>query len=273
MTHDPNRDILFTGSIPELYETYLVPMIFQPYADDLARRVDALGASAVLEIAAGSGVVTRAMADVLPDSTAITATDLNPPMLARAEAVGTSRPVSWRRADALSLPFNSGSFDAVVCQFGVMFFSDRVKALSEMHRVLRPGGTAIFNVWDRVETSEFAHTVNDALAIIYADDPPTFMQRIPHGYHDPARIVADVVAGFGIEPQIHPLEATSRAASADIPAIGFCQGTPLRHEIERRGPSRLGEVTATAAEKLRARFGNDRIEGRLRANIVSVSKG
>src|SRR5437763_6974761 len=140
----PGSDTVFAGSIPELYDSYLVPLIFEPCAGDMARRVVALGPSRVLETAAGTGVVTRALARVLPPAVEIVATDLNQPMLDRAAAVGTQRAVCWQQADALQLPFDDASFDVVVCQFGVMFFPDKVHAFSEARRVLRPGGTLLF---------------------------------------------------------------------------------------------------------------------------------
>jgi ubiquinone/menaquinone biosynthesis C-methylase UbiE len=138
----------FSGAIPELYEAYLVPLIFEPYAADLATRLAARSPSRVLEVAAGTGVVTRALTRTLPASTSIVATDLNQAMLDRARAVGTAYPVEWRTADALALPFPDRSFDAVVCQFGVMFFPDKPRAYAEARRVLRPGGAFVFNVWD-----------------------------------------------------------------------------------------------------------------------------
>ena len=136
----PGSDAVFEGSVPELYDTLFVPLIFQPYADDMARRVAALAPSRVLETAAGTGVVTRAMALALPGHVELIATDLNPPMLERAVAVGTSRPVHWQQADAMRLPFDDESFDVVVCQFGAMFFPDKVQAFAEARRVLRAGG-------------------------------------------------------------------------------------------------------------------------------------
>jgi ubiquinone/menaquinone biosynthesis C-methylase UbiE len=136
----------------------------------------------VLEIAAGTGVVTRALASVLPDSVSIVATDLNQPMLDHASAVGTKRVVKWRQADAVQLPFEDRTFDAVVCQFGVMFFSEKSRAYSEARRVLRPGGVFIFNVWDRIEENEFADTVTAALELLFPEDPPHFLARTPHGY-------------------------------------------------------------------------------------------
>jgi len=158
-----NTDKVFTGSIPKLYETYLVPLIFEPYAADLANRLASRSLTRVLEIAAGTGVVTRALASVLPESISIVATDLNQPMLDQASALGTKRRVEWRQADAMQMPFADGTFDAVVCQFGVMFLPEKSKAFWEARRVLRPGGVFIFNVWDSIEENEFADTVTTAL--------------------------------------------------------------------------------------------------------------
>ena len=180
----PSLDSGFAGSIPQLYDTYLVPLIFEPYAADLAQRLRARSVTRVLEIAAGTGVVTRALASALPASVSIVATDLNQAMLDRAAAVGTARPVEWRQADAMQLPFADGAFDAVVCQFGVMFFPDKAKAFAEARRVLKPGGVFIFNVWDRIEDNEFADVVTTALAPVFPADPPRFLARTPHGYHD-----------------------------------------------------------------------------------------
>jgi len=151
-----SADKAFAGSIPEVYDTILVPMVFASYAEDLARRVAARRPGRVLEIAAGTGVLTRALATALPESAAIIATDLNQPMLDRASLVGTCRTVEWRQADAMALPFGDGSFDAVVCQFGAMFFPDKAHAFAQARRVLAPGGFLLFNVWDRIEENEFA---------------------------------------------------------------------------------------------------------------------
>jgi SAM-dependent methyltransferase len=266
-------DLLFTGSIPELYERYLVPMIFQTYADDLATRLAEIGPTAVLEVAAGTGVVTRALASRLPPAAAITATDLNQPMIDYAATIGTSRPVSWRHADAMALPFNDASFDAVVCQFGAMFFPDRPQAFAEMFRVLRPGGVAVFNVWDRLEQNHFADGVNDAITSLFPDDPPQFIQRTPHGYYDTDQIRSDfVAAGFADTSRIDTLEARSRADTCMIPAVGFCQGTPLRNEIEARHPGGLAEATTVVAAAIGDRFGPTDIDGKMQAFVITADK-
>ena len=139
----------FVGSIPEHYDQGLGPMIFADYAGDMAERVAASVPSRVLETAAGTGIVTRRLRDLLPAATQLTATDLNPPMLEVVRAKFRSgEQVAFRPADAMALPFTDASFDAVVCQFGVMFYPDKDKSYREVHRVLAPGGRYFFSVWD-----------------------------------------------------------------------------------------------------------------------------
>lgn len=267
----PDTDKVFAGSIPKLYEEYLVPLIFEPYAMDLVNRVASHSLGRVLEIAAGTGVVTRKLAAVLPESVSIVATDLNPAMLDLASAVGTQRPVEWRQADAMQLPFEDSAFDAVVCQFGVMFFPEKSKAFAEVRRVLRRGGVFMFNVWDRIEDNEFAHTVTEALESVFPKDPPRFLARTPHGYHDLATIERDLKrGGFLASPHTDTVAARSKAASPQIPAIAYCQGTPLRNEIEARDKSRLGEVTDIAAKAIAERFVPGPVDGRIQARVVAV---
>jgi SAM-dependent methyltransferase len=264
-------DKVFAGSIPELYDAYLVPLIFEPYAIDLARRLVARRPKRVLEIAAGTGVVTRALATALPASVDIVATDLNQPMLDRAASLGACRPIEWRQADAMALPFADASFDAVVCQFGIMFFPDKPRAFAQARRVLAPGGVLLFNAWDRIEENEFAATVTEALADLYPQDPPRFLARTPHGYYESEVIRQDLAkAGFPGSPLIETLAARSRAASPRIPAIAYCQGTPLRNEIESRDAAGLAGATAVCADAVARRFGTGAVDGKIQAHIVAV---
>jgi SAM-dependent methyltransferase len=265
-------DKIFAGSIPKLYESHLVPLIFQPYADDLARRLASRPLRRVLEIAAGTGVVTRALVSALSDRVAIVATDLNQAMLDQAVTTGIRRPVEWRQADAMQLPFADGEFDAVACQFGAMFFPDKAKAFSEARRVLRPGGVFIFNVWDRIEENEFAHAVTAALETVFPEDPPHFLARTPHGYHDRVTIERDLAqGGFGAPPEIVTVAARSRADSARVPAVAYCQGTPLRNEIEARDATRLAEATDVAGQAIARRFGDGAVEGKIQAHVVTIA--
>lgn len=265
-------DHLFQGTIPELYEQRLVPMIFETYAEDMASRVLARKPSSILEIAAGTGVLTRRMSAILPDSVMIVATDLNPGMLAIAKTRGTARQVHWQTADALDLPFPDSTFDLVVCQFGAMFFPDRNKAFVESRRVLKPGGAFLFSTWDGIETNEFAATTESALQAFFPEDPPRFISRTPHGYFDLGTIRNDLEsAGFEHHAEITTLERRSPAESAEMAAIAYCQGTPVRGEIEKRGPGRLGEATAAVAAALAVRFGRGAIDGKILAHVVAVA--
>jgi ubiquinone/menaquinone biosynthesis C-methylase UbiE len=264
-------DIAFTGSVAQFYERYMVPLIFEPYAVDIAQRVAKAGPKSVLELAAGTGVVTRNLAVMLDASTAITATDLNPAMIEEAARIGTVRPVEWRQADAMQLPFADASFDVVVCQFGVMFFPDRPHAYAEARRVLRPGGQFMFNAWGAIGQNEFADAIAGALAQVFPDDPPRFMERTPHGYHDAQRIAQDIAAaGFTQTPRIETVAFTSRAATPGIAATAYCQGTPWRGEIEARDPQGLVRATQAAEAEMARRFGDGPVEGRIEALVATV---
>ncbi|HZQ12202.1 MAG TPA: methyltransferase domain-containing protein [Pseudolabrys sp.] len=267
-----DTDKVFAGSIPENYERYLVPLIFAPYAADLGRRLQETGPERVLETAAGTGVVTRAIAARLPASARITATDLNEPMLNHARTRLADPRVAWRTADAQALPFDDQSFDAVVCQFGAMFFPDKVKAYREARRVLKPGGRFLFNVWDKIADNEFADVVTQTVGAMFPDDPPLFLARTPHGHHDVARIRADLTAAGFAEIAAEGRDERSKAASPREPAVAYCEGTPLRNEIEARDKARLQEATARSTEAIARRFGTGPVDGRIRAIIVTAVK-
>lgn len=267
------NDHLFSGTIAELYESLLVPMIFAPYAKDLARRVAASSPRDVLETAAGTGAVTRALAPLLPANARYVVTDLNQPMLDQAARLqGGDTRIAWRQADALALPFGDAEFDAVACQFGVMFFPDRVKGLAEARRVLRPDGTMFFNAWDEIAANEAADLVTRAAAEVFPADPPRFLARTPHGYCDSARIRADVAAaGFG-DVAIETIELVGHAPSARIAATAYCRGTPLRSEIEARDSERMAEIIDRATDAIAARLGEGPIAGRIRAHVVAARR-
>jgi SAM-dependent methyltransferase len=247
------------------YDQDLVPAVFRPYADDLASRVARYRPRVVLELAAGTGVLTQAMTANLP-GVRITATDLNTAMV----DIGSAQvpTATWRQADAMQLPFGDASADLVACQFGVMFFPDRPAAYAEVARVLRPGGHFLFNCWGPLDTHDVETAVMAALAERFPVDPPSFLARVPHGYHDVDRIVADLTAaGFGgVDVETVELDCTGRSA-ADL-ARGYCRGTPLRAEIEARGDL---EATARAvATALERRFGSGLVVGRMAALVVGA---
>ena len=267
----PTSDSSFSDEVAKLYEATLVPLIFEPYADDLAARARSLEPSSVLEVACGTGVVTRALAAALPTTCAVTATDLNDAMVAHAEQIGTAHPVTWRQADVMELPFADQTFDVVICQFGVMFFPDRAAAYREVRRVLRPDGAFLFNIWNSIENNEFANVITNALGLLYPEDPPMFLARTPHGHGYPTEIKADVEAAGFLRCTLSQRDDVSAAASADIPAIAYCHGTPLRNEIEARETGGIERATAAATAALRARYGDGEIRGRISAVVVAAS--
>lgn len=248
-------DAVFTGSIPTLYHDHLGPLLFEPYARDLARRAAALRPRRILETAAGTGIVTEALAGAIPEA-GIVATDLNQAMLdVAAGRIGSPR-VQFRQADAQALPFADAEFDLLVCQFGVMFFPDRVGAYREARRVLAPGSVFLFNVWDRLDENPVSKAVGETVAGLFPDDPPSFLSRTPFGYHDRARIEADLkAAGFtGIE--FETVRLKSALGSARAAAIGITHGSPLRAEIEAHGAEALEQAADAVAETL-TRLGFD----------------
>jgi ubiquinone/menaquinone biosynthesis C-methylase UbiE len=252
-------DKLFAGSVPENYDRYMVPLIFKPYAADIARRAASLSPSAVLEIAAGTGVVTRALAPKLSPGASYVVTDLNQPMLDYAAS---------RQADALALPFENAGFDLVCCQFGAMFFPDRLAAYREAKRVLKPGGHFLFSTWDRIEENDFADDVTNALARMFPKDPPRFMARTPHGYHDTALIRGELEeAGFS-RVVVETIAEQSRASSPRIPAVAYCQGTLLRNEIEARAAGKLEAATDYAESAIADRHGRGEVAAKIQAHVI-----
>lgn len=238
-------DAGFVGDIPTQYDRGLGPVIFEGYAADLARRVAAHAPSRVLEIAAGTGILTRHLRALLPGTAQLTATDLNPPMLSVAQA--KFRPagerIEFRPADATALPFPDGAFDAIACQFGAMFFPDKPQSYREARRVLAPGGRYLFSVWDSHRYNAFGRITHEIVTRLFPSDPPAFY-RTPFGYHE-----IDPIKEALIEAGFAPLGITvvpSRASVADLPGFvqGLVYGNPVVDQIRARG----GEPDRVVAE-------------------------
>ena len=265
-------DAAFAGSIPALYDRHLGPLLFEPYAEYVARRVAQRPSCALLETAAGTGIVTQALGRHLPAAVRLVATDLNQAMLDFAATKPGMARAELRQADATALPFDADSFETVVCQFGVMFFPDRVAGYREARRVLKPGGRACFSLWDSLAHNAIPRCVNEAMARHLPADPPRFLARTPHGHHDQATIRSELAqAGFD-HVVIETVTLASRTASHRDPAIGFCQGSPMRAEIEARAPQGLSAATEAAAAALAAEFGSGPIEATMQALIVTAER-
>lgn len=266
-------DGLFVGSIPQLYNQLMVPMLFDAYAADMAGQIVTLNPTNILETAAGSGALTRAIAARLPKTAQITATDLNQPMLDVAASLTPNDPrITWAQCDAADLPYPHASFDAVICQFGVMFFPDKPLAFAEAARVLRKGGTFLFNVWDRIAANDFVATATDVLSSRFPENPPVFMARVPHGVFDTKLLTSQLdTAGFATVT-VQTVDHISTAATPMDAAMAYCQGTPLRAEILARDPDGLGPTTHAVAAALEARFGKGPISGKIRAFVLTAVK-
>jgi ubiquinone/menaquinone biosynthesis C-methylase UbiE len=270
VTAAPGGDSAFAGSIPALYDRYLGPLIFAPYAVETAGRLADLTSGTVLETAAGTGIVTEALVRQLAPGVGIVATDLNQAMVDHAATKPGLARATMRQADALALPFGEASFEAVVCQFGVMFFPDRVAGYREARRVLKPGGRLAFTMWDSLEHNPIPRCVVDAMARLFPANPPRFLARTPHGHHDRDTIRRELAeAGFG-SVELDAVTLPSRADSHRDPAIGFCQGTPMRAEIEAQGG--LQAATDAAAAALAAEFGSGPISAPMQALVVVASR-
>jgi SAM-dependent methyltransferase len=263
-----STDTDFSSSIASLYDRLLGPMLFRPYAEDLARRIAAAAPAAILETAAGTGIVTEAIAAAVP-AARLVATDLNQAMLDVAAARIAAPNVTFRQADALALPFPDAAFDVVACQFGAMFFPDRVRGYREALRVLRPGGRFLFSVWDRIEANPASDLIAKAVAALYPDDPPDFLARVPFGYHDVALVEVDLRAAGFDEIAVETVVLRSRG-SAEQAAIGLCQGSPLRAEIEARGD--LEAATAAAAAALARLTAPDGLDAPMSAHVFSATR-
>ena len=266
-----DMELRFTGSVPASYDRLMVPLIFQPYADELARRAAQLRPRNVCETAAGTGVVTQALSKALPDAE-IVATDLNQPMLDVAQERIRSGKVQFRQADAQELPFDEGTFDLLVCQFGAMFFPDKVRGHSEARRVLRTGGTYLLAIWDAIDRNPLSAATQQVLIDLFPEDPPFFLCEGPFGYSDPTQIQRDLrEAGFSTV-EIDTVELRSRSPSAYDAASALCYGTPMSVELEEREPGSLDRAFEQVERSLRAFEGPNGVDAPMSAHIVTATK-
>lgn len=261
------KNIAFVHSTPALYDRFMGPLRFEPYAKVVADRAKALQPTRILETAAGTGIVTAALHRALP-SAKIVATDLNQAMLDFASDHLRSDKVSFEQADAHDLPFAEGGFDLVVCQFGVMFFPDKVRANREAWRVLRSGGHYLLVSFDRLELNSVPKAAGDAVAAMFPDDPPLYMERGPFSYVDPTLIEHDLLTAGFTNIKLETVRLSSRVCARDA-AQGIVLGSPLRSEIERRDSAALDRAVNAVTEALRPWDGKD---APMSAHVVTATK-
>jgi len=268
-----DRNVAFVGDIPQNYDRYLGPVLFHPYADDLAERVQLTAGMRLLETACGTGIVTRRLADRLRGRGSIVATDLNEAMIAhaRAEMPAGAGHVEWQPADATKLPFPDGSFDAVVCQFGLMFFPDKAAGIREAFRVLKPGGQYLFNVWDTLAKNPIVRITHETAGTFFPKDPPMFY-TVPYSLHDPEPTREMLVeAGFG-QIEVTKLAKEGTSPSAAEAAIGLVAGTPILGAIMERGPDSLEAIKRATAAAVAAELGDPPVPIPLNAFVFRAQR-
>ena len=266
----PVNDAAFAGSIPALYDRHLGPFLFEPYAQEVARRAVKLRPRHILETAAGTGIVTQALATACPDAE-IVATDLNQAMLDVAAARPGCERVRFIAADAQQLPFDAETFDLVVCQFGIMFYPDRQQGNSEARRVLRDGGAYLLVIWDRLENNPASQIVHDAVAATFPEDPPQFIARTPFGYSDPDRIEQDLLSAGFRDIRFETVQLDSLpGATPENAAEGLVYGSPLRAEVEPRGASALERAAENAKGALQSLVRDGTFQSRLSAHVLTA---
>ena len=262
----------FSGNVPLNYETYLGPLFFESYAIDLAERIPTdKPPKKILEIACGTGRVTKHLVSKLPADGSIIATDLNKDMLGIAKPLIKDYRVKWQVADAHELPFEDDQFEAVVCQVGVMFFQDKRKALKEIRRVLQPGGMFLFNTWDKIETNALANLANNVLTEVYPEDPPMFLEKGPYSLTDPEQIKELLQnAGF-TSVSLDLVTKTATSATAAEAVNGIIDGTPNFGYIAERGIS-FSVIKEKLTALLTDRFGDKNLPLPMQAYVVEARK-
>jgi ubiquinone/menaquinone biosynthesis C-methylase UbiE len=260
----------FSGSVPEFYDRYLGPVLFEPYARDLASRLPVRSGLRVLETACGTGIVTRHLREALPDDATLVATDLNEAMIDYARAAVSADGITWQQADAQTLPFDDGSFDVVVCAFGVMFLPDKVQGFREARRVLAPGGLLLANAWHSLEDVPAAGAIHRYVGELFPDDPPRFV-KTPYGYYDHERIRADLAEAGWEKVQLDDVRIESESPSALDFATGLAQGTPLVGQLTERGADAT-EVSRALVDRLQPIGGDEPFKATLAATVISAAR-
>lgn len=263
--------VAFSGNIPKNYDAGLGPMFFEPFAIDMALRLNELKPEKILELAAGTGRLTRLLPSVAAENATIIASDINPSMVAFGKDKTENEKINWQIIDALTLPFNDNVFDCVVVQFGVMFYSDKVKAFKEVFRVLKPGGTFIFNCWDTIKNNPMANIVNQTLQYFYPVDTPAFYS-IPFSYYNEEIIRNDLDAAGFKNANIEMVSLTGYSNSPEAAANGLINGTPTVTAIEEKDADMLPLIMKYLSDQIQDEFGSAHLQVPLKARVVKLIK-
>jgi ubiquinone/menaquinone biosynthesis C-methylase UbiE len=264
------RNASFSGSIPDNYEKYLGPFLFEPYAVHVASLLQDKKYPAILEIACGTGRVTAHLAkDVQHDF--LTATDLNADMMEVAKQIVTDKNINWQLADAMQLPFADNSFDLVVCQFGIMFFPDKLKGLQEAYRVLKPGGKLLFSTWDKLEHNPAIQEGRKIIESYFGENPPGFY-NIPFMMHDEDELQMLMKnAGFK-NCKINLVKKEGISASAADLSKGMVMGSPIFLSIIEKDPALVEKIETHVEKVLAENFGDKPLKSPLAVWVCEGEK-
>jgi len=269
-----NQHAAFIGSIPEIYDAHLGPYLFEFSARDLADRIkDNMAMDGkILEVACGTGISTYHLRQVMSPDILIVATDLNPAMLDYARKKHAGLPgVMFEIADASSLTFDDHFFDAVVCQFGIMFFPDKAKGLAEMARTLKPGGILAFNVWESMEKNKPAAIAHETISSFFDDNPPQFLHT-PFGFYDVEHI-RNLLNEAGFEHiDVHPVTGKQVVHDVEHLAKGFIEGNPGVLEIRERASANTETVIHATVGALERAYGTAPFEIEFHEIVFMASK-
>ncbi|HEU5292896.1 MAG TPA: methyltransferase domain-containing protein [Cyclobacteriaceae bacterium] len=261
----------FTGSIPKNYDEYLGPMFFEPYAIELASRINPSSVKIALELGCGTGRVTRHLRKTLTEQSILIASDLSPEMLAIAKENLKESNIDWRIINAQELPFDDNSIDLIVCSFGYMFVNDRTKAFAEAFKVLRPGGTLLLSTWGKLEDNEASYVFRKTVKKYFGDSLPE-SYKLPFSMNDPEPIVEGLrQAGFS-KVKSEVVDKESYCSSAHTAAIGLTIGGSLYNEIMEYNPAWLGEIQSIVEKELSEKFGAQPMIAPMKALISKAEK-
>lgn len=262
----------FSGSVPANYDKYLGPFLFEPYSLDLVERINDIQLTNVLELACGTGRLTRHLVKVIPSGGRLVASDLNPDMLEVAKGKITDPKIQWQVLDAQELPFEDNSFDLVICQYGVMFFPDKMKAYAEAYRVLKAGGRFIFNVWDEMAFNPAIEVIHKALQETFGDNAPDFLSKGPYSYFDEEEIAKSIQEAGFTSVQIELVVKYSSYHTAEDLIKGFFDGTPLGAYLKDFDKPVTEELFRKIEQRLEEQVGKDGKEASLQALVCLGSK-
>lgn len=256
--------------IPQPHQRGIGPFLFEPFARHTAERIRARAPKTVLETACCTGIVTRRLREALSRDALLVASDPDERMLAVGRrTVGSALNVGWARADLCKLQFGDGDFDAMVCQFGLMFAADKLAAVREARRVLQPDGSFLVTTWSPLERNPIIALVHRTLWAMFPEHPVQHA-RVPFAYGDPDLLNNLLLAGGFHDVVVDVVEKATSSPSAHELAVGLIEGYPMIQEIRLRGKATVSAAINAVTAAIRRQFGDAPVRARITALVASA---